>query len=173
MDSVGRELPDWLARMPSADTDPDVEALRQRIGRLARQFERVLDEVAEAQGLSRGDWTALSVLVRAGRPVTPSELMQTLALTSGTVSTRLKRLTEAGLIGPATADGDARSRPVTMTERGRARWAAATAERTRRERDLVLPALAGRIDGLNDGLATLLGALEDRLGRSGDHDLPR
>ncbi|MDF0530867.1 MarR family transcriptional regulator [Tsukamurella sp. 8F] len=174
MDSVGRGLAGWLATMSAEDTDPLVEAVRQRIGRLARQFDRILDDVANDQDISRGDWTALSVLVRAGRPCTPSDLGRELGLTSGTVSTRIRRLAAAGFAAPAPGGGDARSRPITVTRRGRQRWRAATAERTRRERELLRSALdPQQLAAVDDGLAALLGALEQRLGAGGTHDLPR
>ncbi|MGD7788904.1 MarR family winged helix-turn-helix transcriptional regulator [Propionibacteriaceae bacterium Y1700] len=171
MDSVAGELTDWLAQMP--DVDPEVEALRQRIGRTARLFDRILDQVAEQQQVSRGDWSALSVLVRAGRPCTPTELMRELELTSGTISTRLKRLVAAGLAELVDGGTDARSRPVRPTRRGRRIWAAATAERTRREAELVRRLGDSRVQTLNRGLGRLLETLEDELGRSGEHDLPR
>lgn len=168
MDSVGEELSDWLARMPQADRE--VEALRQRIGRVSRLFDRVLDRVAEDQRISRGDLTTLSVLARADRPCTPTELRHILGLTSGTVSTRLKRLAAAGLIELA-EDADGRSRPVRLTAAGQDRWRDATAERVRREERLVGSALsAAELAGANAGLAALLAHLEAEFGRAPRHD---
>lgn len=171
MDSVARDLSGWTAQMPTVDVE--VEALRQRIGRTARLFDTILDQVAEEQQMSRGDWAALAILIRAGRPCAPTELRQELALTSGTISTRLQRLTAAGLVEAVDDIGDARCRPVRVTRRGRSRWAAATAQRTAREADLVRMLTDNQIQQLNRGMGRLLETLENELGRGGQHDLPR
>ncbi|HEY2792478.1 MAG TPA: hypothetical protein VGJ28_08990, partial [Micromonosporaceae bacterium] len=52
-DSVDADLETWLDVMP-ADVDPDVEAARQRIARIARQFEQVLRRAAAKQQLTVG-----------------------------------------------------------------------------------------------------------------------
>lgn len=169
MDSVAAELQDWLAVMPEADGD--VEALRQRIGRLSRLFGRVLDEIAEAAGISVGDLATLSALARAGEPRIPTQLRQDLGLTSGTMSTRLKRLAEAGLVTPSGNDADGRCKPVEITAAGRRRWQAATSARTARETELFRGALSGReLAALNGGLGELLGHLESVLGPVSAHD---
>lgn len=161
-----------MAQMPAADQG--VEELRQRVGRLSRLFDRILDQVADAAEVSRADWAALSVVIRGDRPCAPTELARELGLTSGTVSTRIKRLTEAGLIeNAADAGGDARSRPVRATEAGYELWATATAERTRRETATVRAVFDD--DGLaatNARLAELLTGLERDLGRGPKHDVP-
>lgn len=92
----------------------------------------------------------------------PGDLARALGVTSGTVSLRIDRLTRAGLVEPARRDGaDGRSRPVRLTVRGRERWRAATADRTRQEHHL----LAGTLDppqlaDLNRLLAALLSRFE-------------
>lgn len=169
MDSVERDIDTWMAQMPTAEQP--VEELRQRVGRLSRLFDQVLDEVAEAHRISRADWTALSVVIRHGGQCTPTHLARELGLTSGTVSTRIRRLTAAGLLS-STSAGDARSRPVTVTAAGRGLWTSATADRVGREASMVRAALDDRIGPTNALLADLLAGLEERLGTAGRHDLP-
>ncbi|TLW93952.1 MarR family transcriptional regulator [Saccharomonospora piscinae] len=153
-----------------ADVHPEVEAARQRIGRLARLFHRTLEQVAAAERLSVSDWEALSVVVRARGRCTPTELASALQLTSGTVSTRLNRLVAAGLV-EVVEDADGRSRPVTVTEEGHRRWQAATAARTRAERELFAVLSPARTDDLNRLLRTLLHHYETTLGEAPRHDV--
>ena len=169
MDSVAGELADWVAAMGSG-VDQDVEAARQRIGRLSRQFAQVLTRVAADHGMTVGDLEALSVLRRAGTPAcTPKQLAEALNLTSGTVSVRIERLVRAGLVEQVAA-ADGRSRPVRLTRKGHARWRAATSARTTVERDLF-----GGVDltALNRTLATLLARFEEEFGPVSRHDQTR
>ncbi|GHE99798.1 hypothetical protein GCM10017786_36280 [Amycolatopsis deserti] len=168
MDSVTRELAGWIEQMP-AGVDPEVEAARQRIGRLSRQFRQVLDRAAAEHGMTVGDWEALSVLRRTSPVCTPKQLAEALNLTSGTVSVRLDRLLRAGLVEQVPAP-DGRSRPVRLTRKGHARWRAATAARTAYERELF-----GGVDlaALNPLLATLLARFEDEFGPVSRHDQVR
>lgn len=167
MDSVENELQDWLAQMDPVGAE--VEAARQRIGRLARQFNRVLERAAGENGLSLADWEALSVIERAGGSCRPGLLMEQLGLTSGTVSVRIARLTEAGLVEPV-AGADGRSRPVRLTAAGRRRWRRATATRTRIEAELFGVLTPAQLDRLNPLLARLLGSFEDEFGVAPRHD---
>lgn len=154
--------------MPEADVG--VEAARQRIGRLSRLFVRVLDRVASEEGISVGDLEALSVVQRSGGSCTPTELATELGLTSGTVSTRLRRLSGAGLV-EAVGAADGRSRPVRLTRAGRARWRSATYARTAYEAEL-FGALEGSVglETLNPLLATLLEHFESELGAVSKHE---
>lgn len=172
MDSVARDIGTWMAQMPA--NDQPVEELRQRIGRLSRLFDRLLDQIAADHHISRADLAALAVIVRSPNCCTPTDLAEALELTSGTVSTRIKRLTEAGLIETDTTATDARSRPVKLTTRGYELWQAATAARTTGEARLIQAALSdAALADLNSHLADLLDALEAALGPGPRHDLPK
>lgn len=167
MDSVENDLETWLARMDPVDAE--VEAARQRIGRLARQFSKVLERAATENGLSLADWEALSVIERAGGPCRPGVLMEQLGLTSGTVSVRLARLTEAGLVEPV-AGADGRSRPVRLTTAGQRRWRRATATRTAIEAELFAALTPTQLARLNPLLARLLASFEAEFGVAPRHD---
>ncbi|MER6948332.1 MarR family transcriptional regulator [Nonomuraea sp. NPDC000554] len=172
-DSVAAELDSWIGQMSGAD--PTTEAARQRIGRVSRQFERLLAEVAAGHQLTVGDWTALSALQRSGPPYqrTPKQLAEELGVTAGTMSVRIDRLTQAGLVEPVPA-ADGRSRPVRLTDLGRQRWSRATRDRTTREHDLLADALnPHELDQLNHLLARLLTRLEIEYGPAPRHGQQR
>ncbi|MFF7603407.1 MarR family winged helix-turn-helix transcriptional regulator [Streptomyces mirabilis] len=172
-DSVEAELPRWIADMP--DVEPLTEAARQRIGRMARLFERLLTQVAADNELTAGDWAALSALQRSGPPyqASPTALSQQLGITSGTMSVRLARLSQAGLI-ESVAAADGRSKPVQLTSHGQDRWRAATQQRTAQEHRLFAEALSPEdLKELNVLLSRLLGRLESEFGQATRHDVPK
>lgn len=173
-DSVDADLETWLDVM-SADVDPEVEAARQRIARIGRQFEQVLRRAAAENELTVGDWQALSALRRSGEPyvLTPKELTDLLGVTSGTISVRIDRLNKAGFVEPVPA-ADGRSRPIRLTDKGRDRWAAATRMRTEYEREIFSDALhEAELAELNPLLRQLLSRFEQEFGRTSAMDTLR
>lgn len=163
-DSVTRDLAEWMTELPGVDRD--IEAARQRIAGLGRLLERGLGRIAPTHELSLGDWEALAVLQRAGPPYerTPNEIAHAIGVTSGTMSVRIERLANAGLIERGPTRTDRRSRPIRLTSNGQKRWRAATADRTRIEQILIGDALnPTELDQLNILLAKLLHRLEDEL----------
>ena len=169
MDSVTAELGSWLAQMP--DARADVEAARQRIGRLSRLFVRVLETVAAGENLSVSDLETLSVIRRNGANASPSRIAAELHLTSGSVSTRLRRLERAGLAEPDEPDAeDGRIRRTRLTDAGLRAWREGTARRTAREADLFAVLDQATLNALNAALATLLARFEQEVGNVSRHD---
>lgn len=173
-DSLAREFDAWIDVIPGA-VDTPAELVRQRIGRLSRQFERVLAEVAHAHGLSTGDSEALSVLARStqGDSLTPGELGRILGLTSGTVSVRIERLVSSRLV-ERTDGSDKRQRPVRLTARGKRAWGQATVARTRIESALMRDCLSAKqLEELGTLLGKLLARVETEYGPAPRHDMTR
>lgn len=173
-DSLAREFDEWVSAIPG-DIDAVSELVRQRIGRISRQFERVLAEVADDHEMSTGDWEALSVLARSshGEEVTPTRLGKVLGLTSGTISVRIERLVSSGLI-ERTEGMDKRQRPIRLTAAGQDAWGRATLARTAVESELMRESLTDHeLDQLSDLLGTLLVRLESAYGPAPRHDMTR
>jgi len=169
-DSVSRELGDWMAEL--GDIDPAIEATRLRVAKLARLLERNLVRIAAHHDLAMGDWEALSYLQRSGAPyeAAPKALARELGVTSGTMSVRIERLIQAGLVESGTPLADRRSRPIRLTEEGRRRWRCATSERTTTEQRLLGEALtATEYATLNALLGRLLAHLEEEFGPAPRH----
>lgn len=169
MDSVTEELESWLAEMPSVHGD--VEAARQRIGRLARLFVRVLENAAASQNVTVSDLETLSVIQRNGGTTSPGRIAAELHLTSGTVSTRIRRLERAGLAEAGSPNPqDGRSRRVRLTDEGVRTWRDGTARRTAREEDLFAVLDGATLTAVNQALATLLERFEQEFGIASRHD---
>ena len=169
-DSVGEELAAWMAQLPGVD--PRVEAAAERIRRISRLLGRVLTHTAAGHEMTVGDWESLSVLQRSGPPheLSQKELAKKLGLTSGTMSVRVERLIGAGLVEPAAARDDGRSRPIRLTARGRELWRRATEQRTAYEQRLLAGTLgADELEQLNLLLGKLLACFEEEFGPAPSH----
>lgn len=173
-DSLARELDEWITAIPGS-VDTSAEVVRQRIGRISRQFERVLADVADEHEMSTGDWEALSVLARSGGDgaVTPGAMVRILGLTSGTISVRIERLAQAGLV-ERTEGASKRQRPIRITAHGRDAWARATQARMSIESSLMHECLDDdELDQLGVLLGKLLVRLETSYGPAPRHDMTR
>ena len=117
VDSIIRE---WHERRPKLDFSP-LEVVA-RVIRASHFLQARLDRIAEAYGLSHtGDLDVLTDLDRAGPPHqrTPSELAETLLLTTGGMTVRLNRLQRAGLIERLPNPRDGRGVLVRLTPIGK------------------------------------------------------
>jgi DNA-binding MarR family transcriptional regulator len=81
-----------------------------------------------ANGLDAPDFTALVTLRRLDQPdgVTQRQLMRELNLSSGTVSVRVERLADRGLVSRATDPADRCNSLISLTEVGHALFEAVT-----------------------------------------------
>jgi DNA-binding MarR family transcriptional regulator len=119
-DRVDGIIREWHERRPHLDFSP-LEVVA-RVIRVAHFLQARLDGIAEAYGLSHtGDLDVLTDLDRAGPPHqrTPSELAETLLLTTGGMTVRLNRLQRAGLIERLPNPHDGRGVLVRLTPIGK------------------------------------------------------
>jgi DNA-binding MarR family transcriptional regulator len=117
-DHVDRVRAQWRDVRPDLDTSP--MAIVARIGRTAAYLDQSTNFLMARFGLARSSWDVLASLRRAGPPFerSPTELYRGLMRTSGTMTNRLRRLEQAGLIERAADAADGRSVLVRLTARG-------------------------------------------------------
>ncbi len=122
LDAVDRILEAWATTRP--DLEVGVIAIVQRIRRLQSRFEDALEENFTAHDLTGTGYGVLSVLIRRGEPheVAQRDLPDLLQRTPGTVSLRLDKMEQQGLIERVADPGDRRSAVIRLTEAGRARF---------------------------------------------------
>jgi DNA-binding MarR family transcriptional regulator len=118
-DHIDQILAQWRRERP----DLDVRALGL-VGRLFRAVQLAnapLRQDLARQGLQPGWFDLLAALRRAGAPyeLSPTQLMQATMLSSGGMTKRLDRMTEAGLVERRPDPEDRRGTLARLTRRGR------------------------------------------------------
>lgn len=119
-DSVDRLLDGWAQARPDLDFSP--VAVIARIERVRRIIDTELEATFAEHGLNGSDFGALVTLRRLDQPngVSQRRLMNELNLTSGTISVRVERLSDRGLVTRSSDPNDGRNSLVTLTDAGRA-----------------------------------------------------
>ena len=117
-DFIDQIIEHWQVERPDLDAEP--MAITGRILLLARHLERRLNDVLKPYGLMSSGFDVLATLRRNGHPyaMTPSELLQTVMLTSGAMTNRLDRLEQKGFIERRQHPDDRRSLQVKLTAEG-------------------------------------------------------
>jgi DNA-binding MarR family transcriptional regulator len=131
------DMPDVIDRMNAAwrkarpDLDPSPLELVGRVLVLAQHLGRSVEAALERHHLTLGQFDILATLRRHGRKggLTPSQLLESVMLSSGGMTARLDSLTEAGLVYRKADPADRRKVVVELTAKGRRMIDAATATR--------------------------------------------
>ncbi|MGN6609281.1 MAG: MarR family winged helix-turn-helix transcriptional regulator [Jatrophihabitans sp.] len=154
-DEVDGIVAAWQRERPDLDVAP-VQVM-SRLDRLAEVFADRRVAVFAEHGLRRHEFDVLAALRRQGTPfeLTAGELTAQTHVTSGTMTSRLDKLTERGLVTRAPDPDDGRLVRVRLTAAGRRAVDGAFAALLDAEREMLAP-LGG---GAQDDLAATLRAL--------------
>jgi DNA-binding MarR family transcriptional regulator len=119
-DSVDALLDSWRRKRPDLDFSP--VGVVARLARVRGHIDRSLDPVFEAHGLGAASFSVLVTLARIGDEggVSQRRLTDELGLTSGTISVRMDRLVEQGLVDRRPDPESGRNTLISLTDRGRA-----------------------------------------------------
>ncbi len=136
-DEVDELVARWRAERPDLDVEP-LQVL-SRVSRLARHLDRARTAAFAAHGLQAWEFDVLSALRRQGPPyqLSPGALLRATLVTSGTMTNRIDRLADAGLVSRRPDPADKRGVLVTLTARGRDVAGAALADLLASERELL------------------------------------
>ncbi len=159
-DEVDDLVAAWRAERPDLDVEP-LQVL-SRVTRLARHLDRARRAAFAGHGLELWEFDVLSALRRQGPPyqLSPGALLHTTLVTSGTMTNRIDRLEEAGLVSRSPDPQDKRGVLVTLTARGQARVDSALADLLAGEQALLEPVPAEARRTLADLLRSLLAPLD-------------
>lgn len=108
----------WAQQKPELDTSP--MGVIGRISRISRHLDNLLQRNYSRFDLNGGEFDVLATLRRSGPPyqLIPTQLFNSLMLSSGAMTNRLDRLEEAGLIKRSPNPDDRRGILVTLTGEG-------------------------------------------------------
>ncbi|MBO1803993.1 MarR family winged helix-turn-helix transcriptional regulator [Leucobacter ruminantium] len=117
-DEVDRILADWHTARPDLDLAP--LSIFSRLMRIAKHLDRARSHAFERSGLTSWEFDVLAVLRRGGQPYrqSPKVLVQQTMVSSGTMTNRIDRMTERGLVRRLTDPNDGRGVLVEMMPLG-------------------------------------------------------
>lgn len=118
LDLIDRLRQEW--RQEAADLDTQAMEVVGRIMLLAHRWDSELQRELKPYDLSYTDFDILATLCRSGAPyeLTPTQLLRSVLLTSGAMTTALTRLQTAGLLRRTEDEHDRRSKKAQLTRRG-------------------------------------------------------
>ncbi|MFZ5852663.1 MAG: MarR family winged helix-turn-helix transcriptional regulator [Actinomycetota bacterium] len=151
-DEVDNLVAAWRRERPDLDVGP-LEVL-SRVTRLARHLDLARRAAFAGHDLEAWEFDVLAALRRTGAPyaLSPGQLVTQTLVTSGTMTNRIDRLADRGLVERRPDPDDRRGVQVRLTEAGRTRVDAALADLLAREGAL----LAGLTPRQRAQLADLL-----------------
>ena len=155
-DEVDGLVAAWQAQRPDLDVAP-LHVL-SRVSRLAKHLDIARRSAFASHRLAAWEFDVLSALRRHGPPfqLTPGALLHATLVTSGTMTNRIDRLAEAGLVRREPDPRDRRGVLVTLTDEGLARVDAALSDLLASERALLKGLDGEERQRLADLLRTLL-----------------
>jgi DNA-binding MarR family transcriptional regulator len=159
-DEVDDLVAAWQAERPDLDVKP-LQVL-SRVSRLARHLDRARRAAFADHDLEPWEFDVLAALRRQGPPyeLSPGALLRTTLVTSGTMTNRVDRLEQAGLVRRRPDQEDKRGVLVTLTAAGQTRVDAALADLLESEQALLASLPEDSRETLADLLRILLAPLD-------------
>lgn len=118
MDHIDQILRQWNRERPDLDVGP--MGVIGRIRRLGAYLSREMEKTFAEYGLTSAGFDVLATLRRSGPPysLSPGDLLNTMMITSGTMTHRVDQLEKAGLVSRTHNPEDRRSVIISLTEKG-------------------------------------------------------
>lgn len=118
-DHIDKILDQWREQRPDVDVSP--MAVVGRLHRVGAVTGRLLSNNFQKQGLTREAFDVLATLRRSGPPfrLNPTQLLDSLLLTSGSMTNRIDRLEAEGYVERHPDPKDRRGTLVGLTEAGK------------------------------------------------------
>jgi DNA-binding MarR family transcriptional regulator len=152
----------WAREIPSLDRT--TEGVVERIGHLAKDLDRSMEETLLKFGLDRRAFHVLGRLRSYGPPYrrSPGHLAADMRLSSGAMTNRLDRLEEAGLIRRSPDPNDRRGQLIEPTAKGHKAWDSTVGTQAEREQRIASVLTANERKQLHGLLRKLMQTFPDR-----------
>ena len=159
-DHVARLRAAWARERPDLDTEG--MAILGRARRITLLLRPRIEAVFKEFGCDAGEFDVLGTLRRSGPPfrLRPTELYQSLMISSGGLTDRLTRLEERGLVARVPSGDDGRSLLVELTRAGRTLVDAAFEKDMKLEREVLSTLGSEEREMLSRLLAKLASGIE-------------
>lgn len=160
-DTVDSIVDQWSATRPDLDFAP--LAVFSRISRIDKHLDALRRRAFNDAGLDLAEFDVLSALRRAGEPfaLSPTQLLATNLVSSGTMTNRINRLVSRGLVEREADPSDRRSVRVRITPDGKSRVDAAIRALVELEQRVLEDIPESTLTTLADTLRTLTLRLSD------------
>ena len=118
MDKVDKIIQQWNTQRP--DLDVSSMALIGRVKRVSEHLTKEMTKTFAHYQLNFGSFDVLATLRRSGEPyaLAPNDLLQTMMVTSGTMTNRIDQLVKVGLVERIANPNDGRSFIIALTSSG-------------------------------------------------------
>ncbi|GLT11873.1 transcriptional regulator [Sulfitobacter porphyrae] len=150
----------WSRQRPDLDTEP--MALIGRITRLSAHLSEEMGKTFARHGLNGPSFDMLATLLRSGPPhaLSPNQLLETMMVTSGTMTNRIDQLEKDDLVTRVRNPDDKRSVLVQLTGKGQKIIDAAVTDHVETQKKLVAGLSGEERGNLNALLRTYLTTFE-------------
>jgi DNA-binding MarR family transcriptional regulator len=158
-----QEVRQQVAAFVAAGADESVQRVITAVHRLSRRLNRWYDRQLADLGVTAGEWTVLEQLARSPgeAPLTPSQLAEAANVAPSSMTHRLDRMVERGLIARS-VDPENRVRVrVRLTDAGYGLYAQAIREADLVEADLLAGLTPRQVQTLADLLERVIAGLDD------------
>ena len=158
LDEVRRAVAAFVA----AGADESVQRVVTAVHRLSRRLDQWYDRQLADIDVSTGEWAVLSELARSGEdtPLTPSHLAAAANVAPSSMTHRLDRMVERGLIEREPDPGNRTRVLVRLSDAGYELYAAAIRESDLVESDLLESLSPAEIDQLAELLEKVISGLD-------------
>jgi DNA-binding MarR family transcriptional regulator len=159
-DRVEALVSQWESERP--DLDLETMALAARLLGVGRMLDARIGALAAEHGMTVGEGDILLTLRRSGEPyrLLPTQLTDSLLVSSGTMTNRLDRLERRGLVERVPNPEDRRSVGIALTGSGRELVDEVIGEHVAREQEMLAPLSAREREALTRILRKLAAHIE-------------
>lgn len=118
MDGVDKIIAQWNHERPELDVEP--MALIGRLMRIASHISKGMGETLSEYDLNGASFDVLATLRRSGAPfaLSPTDLMTTMMITSGTMTNRIDQLVKRNFVERIANEHDGRGFLIKLTDEG-------------------------------------------------------